>query len=105
MAGVTLAASAAIAVAPLTVTTRPGIDMPRIGTVSSGPTAIAIRYEGSGLVRPNSTRFVRPLLRSCATGVLLTARSAAGPGSVTLHRILNSGSAQPGTAPHGSGSS
>ena len=101
----TLTASAAIAVAPLTVTTRPGIDMPRIGTVSSGPTAIAIRYEGSGLVRPNSTRFVRPLLRSCATGVLLTARSAAGTVSVTVHGILNSGSSQHGTASRASVSS
>src|SRR5436309_13873256 len=105
MAGVTLTASAAMARAPLTVTTRPGTERPGMGTVSGGPTAIAIKYEGSGLVRANSTRVTAPVRRWRAIGVLLTARSPAGTTSVMVQGILNSGSSQQGNASRASVSS
>ena len=83
---------------PFTVTTRPGTDMPGIGTVSNGPTARASRYEGSGGVRLKTTVFDAPAGVSLSTGVLETARLAAGTMRVSWYGILNEGSSQQGKA-------
>src|SRR5262245_43240283 len=78
--------------------TRPGTDNPGIGVVSSGPTAIATRYEGIGGERLNVTRRLRPEVVSEAIGMFETARCSFGTTSVTSQGILNSGSSQHGKA-------
>src|SRR6059036_3957293 len=87
MRGVTFTASAAIGRAPLTVTTRPGTERPGMGTVSSGPTAIAIKYEGSGLVRANSTRVTAPVRRVAHRQVPRGHHERHGPGDLELRLV------------------
>ena len=66
-------------------------------TTSSGPTAYATRYVGSGLVRANSTRRLSPASgASLAIGVFATATSFAGTSSVSFHGTLLSGSSRHG---------
>src|SRR5262245_29163032 len=96
--GVEAIASAARPVLPFTVTTRVGIGMPGIGTVSSGPTAIATRYEGRGGVRLNAVSRAPSMVLSRSTGVLDTTRSDWGARTMIRQGILKDGSSKQGNA-------
>ena len=68
-------------------------------TMSNGPTPNATRYDGSGLVAANSTRFLPPGSGvSAACGEFATATSCAGTSSVSCHGTLLSGSSKHGNA-------
>src|ERR1044071_989784 len=96
-----LAANAASAARWASVTMRTGV--PRwvlpASTNSNGPTPNATRYDGSGRVGANSTRFLPPGSGDDAvSGALATADSCAGTSSVSCHGTLLSGSSKHGNA-------
>ena len=101
MRPVVFAAHAASAARPLSVTIRIGwfACVTPASTKSNGPTPNATRYEGSGLVVPNSTRLRSvPSAVSFAMLVFETAISARGTSSVSCHGTLLSGSSMHGNA-------
>src|SRR6185436_2669398 len=94
-----LAANAASAARWASVTMRTGV--PRLvlppSTNSNGPTPNATRYDGSGRVGANSTRFLSPSSgASEVCGALATATSCLGTSSVSFHGTLLSGSSKHG---------
>ena len=66
-------------------------------TICHGPTAKAMRYEGSGRVSAKRTAFIpEPPSVSDTTGVFETATSSRGTRSVNRHGTLKLGSSKQG---------